>query len=280
MQTIYSGRFTLYPIKPTFVIEMNRIDKLFQEKQNNILAVYFTAGYPGLGDTTKVLRSLADSGADIIEVGIPYSDPVADGPTIQASGQQALDNGMNLKLLLEQLADIRQHTQTPIVLMGYFNTVLVYGVERFCMKCKEVGVDGLILPDLPVEEYKEKYADMFAEYGLCNILLISPTTKEERIRQIDEISTGFLYMVSSNAITGAKGSVEDAQEEYFKRIEAMNLKTPRLIGFGISNRQTFERASKYASGAIIGSAFVNLLTENEKDFDGPIREFVKEVKGL
>ncbi|WP_224998335.1 tryptophan synthase subunit alpha [Cesiribacter sp. SM1] len=255
----------------------NRLDTLFQEKAENILNVYFTAGYPSLNDTLPVLKALEKGGADIIEIGLPYSDPVADGPTIQASNQKALDAGMTMKLLFEQLKDLRNEVSVPVVLMGYFNPVLQFGVERFCQKCAEVGIDGLILPDLPMYEYREFYKPIFQQYGLHNIFLISPQTSEARVREIDENSSGFIYMVSSASITGAKKGITEEQIRYFERINAMNLHNPRLIGFGISDRESFQLASRYAKGAIIGSAFINLLTGSQ-NLEHDIIQFVKSIK--
>lgn len=255
----------------------NRIDQLFEKKQHDILNVYFTAGYPALQDTVTILKALEQGGADIVEIGLPYSDPVADGPTIQASNQQALEGGMNMKLLFEQLKGIRQEVELPLVLMGYFNPVLQFGVEKFCQQCAEVGIDGLILPDLPMYEYRQFYKPIFQQYGLHNIFLISPPTSEARVREIDENSSGFIYMVSSASITGAKKDISQEQIQYFERINKMQLKNPRLIGFGISNRATYQQANQYASGAIIGSAFINLLTSS-KDLENDIIQFVKSIK--
>lgn len=258
---------------------MNRIDKLFQEKKERILNVYFTAGFPQLDDTMPVIEALENAGADLIEIGIPYSDPVADGPTIQESNQKALDNGMKLTLLFEQLKDLRQRVNIPIVLMGYFNPVVQYGIEKFCQDCQKIGIDGLILPDLPIYEYIEEHKATFDKYGLHNVFLISPQTGEERIREIDNNSAGFIYMVSSASITGAKSGISDTQEAYFERINGMGLKNPRLIGFGISNKETFDKACEYANGAIIGSAFINLLAQS-KNIKEDVQQFVKEVKSL
>ncbi len=255
----------------------NRIDTLFQEKKNDVLNIYFTAGYPNLQDTVPILKALEKGGADLVEIGLPYSDPVADGPTIQASNQQALESGMNMKLLFEQLKDIRQEVSVPLVLMGYFNPVLQFGVEKFCQKCAEVGIDGLILPDLPMYEYRQFYKQIFQQYGLHNIFLISPQTSEARVREIDENSSGFIYMVSSASITGAKRDISQEQIAYFERINNMQLQNPRLIGFGISNRETFMQATQYASGAIIGSAFINLLTSSMA-LESDIIQFVKSIK--
>ncbi|EMR00751.1 tryptophan synthase subunit alpha [Cesiribacter andamanensis] len=256
----------------------NRLDQLFQQKQERILNVYFTAGYPQQGSTVPVLKALQKAGADIVEIGIPYSDPVADGPTIQASNQHALEGGMTMKRLFEQLKEIRNEVSLPLVLMGYFNPVLQYGVERFCQACAEVGIDGLILPDLPMYEYREVYQPIFQQYGLHNIFLISPQTSPERVREIDEHSSGFIYMVSSASITGARRDITDEQIRYFERINSMQLQRPRLIGFGISNRQTFEQACQHAQGAIIGSAFINLLGQSQ-DLEQDIIEFVSAIKG-
>lgn len=257
---------------------MNRIEELFQTKKQDILNIYFTAGFPALNDTVTILASLQKAGTDIVEIGMPYSDPVADGETIQSSNQKALENGMSLKVLFQQLEGIRNKEITvPIVLMGYFNPVYQFGVEEFCKKCQETGIDGLILPDLPVEEYQRNYKTIFDKYGLLNIFLITPQTSSERIRLIDEISEGFIYMVSSASVTGAVTGVSHNMEEYFKRVNAMNLKNPRLIGFGIKDRETFAKASKSASGAIIGSQFVRVL-ETATDLSADIDKFVKSLK--
>lgn len=239
--------------------------------------MYFTAGYPNLQDTVPILKALQKGGADLVEIGLPYSDPVADGPTIQASNQKALDSGMTMNVLFNQLKDVRKEVQVPLVMMGYFNPILQFGVERFCQKCAEVGIDGLILPDLPMYEYREFYQPIFQQYGLHNIFLISPQTSEQRVREIDENSSGFIYMVSSASITGAKKDISDEQIRYFERIQNMKLRNPRLIGFGISNQETFQLASRYAEGAIIGSAFINLLT-NSQALESDIIQFVKSIK--
>lgn len=256
---------------------MNRIDQLFQNRTEPVLNVYFTAGFPKLDDTLPILRNLQSAGADLVEIGVPYSDPVADGPTIQESNKVALDNGMTLKVLLNQLKGFRSEISVPVVLMGYFNPIVQYGIERFCKDCQEAGVDGLILPDLPMYEYQTLYKEVFEQYGLYNIFLISPQTSEARIREIDQNSSGFIYMVSSASITGAKKGISPEQTEYFKRVEAMKLKNPRLIGFGISDRESFLQASKYSGGAIIGSAFINLLRET-KNMEADIHEFVRSIK--
>ncbi|OEK05121.1 tryptophan synthase subunit alpha [Roseivirga misakiensis] len=257
---------------------MNRIEELFSRKSDRILNVYFTAGYPKLNDTTKIMASLEQSGADLIEIGIPFSDPIADGPTIQESNGVALDNGMTLKLLFDQLADVRSKVNIPIILMGYINPIVQYGVEAFCQKCQEVGVDGLILPDLPMFEYQEVHKPVFEKYGLLNVFLITPQTSENRIREIDNNSRGFIYMVSSASTTGAKTGISNEQETYFARIKDMNLKNPTLIGFGISNKETFDKACRNANGAIIGSAFIKAISR-EGELSENINEFIQSVKG-
>ena len=241
---------------------MSRLQQLFDEKKENILNVYFTAGYPKLEDTKTIALKLANAGVDILEVGMPYSDPLADGPTIQQSGQVALKNGMTLSILFDQIKSIRENSEIPIVLMGYFNQVMQYGEENFFKKCSESGVDALILPDLPLEIYQSEYQSLIQKYKLDVVFLITPQTSPERIRLIDQLSTGFVYMVSSSSITGAKSGISQNQVEYFERIRAMSLKNPTLIGFGISNHETFSTACQYANGAIIGSAFIKALSQN------------------
>jgi tryptophan synthase alpha chain len=238
---------------------MNRLTQLFTTKKSNILNVYFTAGYPKCGDTEGVISALEKSGVDLIELGMPYSDPLADGPTIQESGTKALENGMHLNLLFEQIQSARKTTEIPLILMGYYNQVMQFGDDKFFEKCAETGVDGLILPDLPLSVYEEKYQKRLADLDLKISFLITPQTPAERIRKIDKLSTGFVYVVSSYAITGSTTGISAEQIAYFKRIEAMKLKNPRLIGFGISDRATFNTACQYANGAIIGSAFIKAL---------------------
>ncbi len=255
---------------------MNKLKELFLSKKN-ILSIYYTAGYPNLGDTVPVLDALQSGGADLVEIGMPFSDPLADGQTIQLSSHKALENGMSIKLLFEQLADMRKTIDLPVVLMGYFNPVFHFGVEKFLAKCKEVGVDGVIIPDLPFDEYCTSYKPMFEAYKISNIFLITPQTSDERIRLIDKNSTGFIYMVSSASVTGAKANVSDQQVDYFKRVERLNLKNPRLIGFGIGNHDTFIKACDNAHGAIIGSAFVNLLTQEGASKE-KIGTFLKDVR--
>ena len=240
---------------------MNRINHKLQEDKK-LLSIYFTAGYPQLNDTKTILENLEKSGVDMVEIGLPFSDPLADGPTIQASSTQALKNGMTTEKLFEQLKDIRKTVSIPLIIMGYFNPMLQYGMENFCKKCLEIGIDGLIIPDLPIDVYTEQYQETFKKYGLQNVFLITPQTSEQRIKFIDKISEGFIYMVSSASITGAKNEFGDAQQNYFERINKMNLKNPQIVGFGISNKQTFKQATTYAKGVIIGSAFVKHLTQN------------------
>ncbi len=253
----------------------NRINNIFEERES-ILNIYFTAGFPNLDDTLRIAGDLEKSRVDMLEVGIPFSDPVADGPTIQRSSKQALDNGMTLELLFNQLKDLREQVTIPVLLMGYINPILQFGIEEFCKKCQEVGVDGTIIPDLPIQEYLDSYESYFKKAELENIFLISPNTSRERIEVIDSISNGFIYMVSSASITGAKDGIQDGQLEYYQRIENMRLNSPRLIGFGISNKETFDKASEHAHGAIIGSAFINQLEEDASS-DG-IEKFVHSIK--
>ena len=257
---------------------MNRIDKLFSEKKRDILNIYFTAGYPNLKDTGEIILSLEKSGADLIEIGMPYSDPLADGPTIQESGIQAIKNGMTLQILFEQIQEVRRKTNIPLIMMGYFNQIMQYGETAFLKKCREVGIDGLILPDLPLFEYETHYKQLFENHRLNISFLITPQTTEERIRKIDELTRGFIYMVSSASITGSKKGISSEQVEYFERINAMQLKSPRLIGFGISDNKTFTKACKYANGAIIGSAYIRALAAGNS-VEQATKEFVEMVIG-
>ena len=240
---------------------MNRISTLFNTRKSNLLSLYFTAGYPNLEDTLPILRSLERHGIDLVEIGIPFSDPMADGPVIQAAATQALRNGMTLRRLFDQLADMRHEIQMPVILMGYLNPIMRYGFEAFCARCAEVGVDGVIIPDLPFADYMESYKPIADRFDLKIIMLITPETSEARIREIDAHTSGFIYMVSSAAITGAQKAFGNPLQEYFNRINHMNLNNPRLIGFGISNRQTLETARANAAGTIIGSKFISLLEE-------------------
>lgn len=239
---------------------MNRIQQQLQ-KDKKLLSIYFTAGYPNINDTETIIQNLEKSNVDMIEIGLPFSDPLADGPTIQASSTQALKNGMTSTLLFEQLKTIRETVTIPLIIMGYFNPILQYGVEAFCQKCKEIGIDGLIIPDLPVDIYNEHYKSIFETHGLINVFLITPQTSTERIHFIDSISNGFIYMVSSASVTGSQDGFGSTQIEYFKRISDMKLKNPQIVGFGISNNTTFLQATRHTKGAIIGSAFIKHLTD-------------------
>lgn len=257
---------------------MNRLHKVFKEKKGKILSVFYTAGFPALDDTVVIAKALEDAGADIIEIGIPFSDPVADGPTIQASNKIALDNGMNVKLLLAQVKEIRASVSTPIILMGYLNPVIQYGVDKFVTDAHAAGVDGLILPDMPADVYQHEFKSLFEKQGLTNTFLISPTTSEDRIRRIDSLTNGFIYAVSASSTTGARSEFTPEQIGYFKKLKDMNLKNPFLIGFGISNNETFNIASSFSSGAIVGSAFINLLKDS-KSFHEDVEAFVRNIKG-
>lgn len=244
---------------------MNRINQLFASSPERLLSLYFCAGAPTLDGTADVIRTLEQKGISMIEIGVPFSDPMADGPVIQEAATKALKNGMSLRLLFEQLKDIRKDVKIPLILMGYMNPVMQFGFERFCQKCVEVGIDGMILPDLPFKDYMEDYKPIADKYDLRIIMLITPETSEERIRFIDENTDGFIYMVSSAAITGAQKEFNEAKQAYFNKVHAMNLKHPTMIGFGISNKQTLESAQANANGAIIGSKFVQLLDKAQGD---------------
>lgn len=253
---------------------MNRIDQKFQEDKK-LLSIYFSAGYPSLEDTVPILKNLQAAGVDMVEIGLPFSDPLADGPTIQESSTQALRNGMTTEKLFTQLENIREHIDIPLVLMGYFNPMMQYGIEKFCQRCEAIGIDGLIIPDLPVDVYHEDYKALFDKHDLYNMFLITPQTPEERIRYIDDVSSGFIYMVSSASVTGAKSTFGNTQTDYFERIAAMGLNTPTVVGFGISNAETYDAATAASRGAIIGSAFIKFLTEEGVD---QIEEFVKTIR--
>lgn len=255
---------------------MNRIDQLFQQKKRNVLSVYFTAGFPTLNDTVPVIQSLEKNGVELIEIGVPFSDPMADGPVIQASGVQALKNGMSLRVLFEQLSGIRSSVKIPLVLMSYLNPILQFGFEQFCLEARRCGIDGIIIPDLPFSDYLNEYKPIAEKHGLHMIMLITPETSEERIRLIDQHTGGFIYMVSSASVTGAKSAFGDENVRYFRRVNAMNLKNPRLIGFGISNKATFDAACENASGAIIGSKFVSLLG-SEKSVDEAAKKLLEAI---
>lgn len=253
---------------------MNRINKTLQQDKK-LLSIYFTAGYPEIDDTVTIIKDLEKSGVDFIEIGLPFSDPLADGPTIQKSSTKALKNGMTTNKLFDQLQGIRESVKIPLIIMGYFNPMLQYGVERFCAKCEETGIDGLIIPDLPVEEYNEKYRDIFEKHGLSNIFLITPQTSEERIQFIDSVSQGFIYMVSTASVTGSTSGFSDETKTYFKRVDAMKLQNPQIIGFGIKDEETFKQATEFAKGAIIGSAFIKHLNGGGK---ADIGKFVKKIR--
>ena len=253
---------------------MNRIQaSLAQNKK--LLSIYFTAGFPAIDDTVSILEQLQEAGVDMIELGLPFSDPLADGPTIQESSTKALHNGMTTDKLFDQLQGVRKTIDVPLIVMGYLNPMMQFGVERFCKRCQEVGIDGLIIPDLPVDVYHEKYQKLFQQYGLLNMFLITPQTPDDRIDYIDKVSEGFIYMVSSAATTGAQGSFGNEQEQYFKRIGAMNLKSKLLVGFGISNRETYDAAVAHSQGAIIGSAFIKHL---EKNGSNSVKKFIEQIR--
>jgi tryptophan synthase alpha chain len=257
---------------------MNRIQSLFSGKKSPILSIYFTAGYPKLEDTVPTLQSLQKAGVDFVEIGMPFSDPVADGPTIQHSSEVALENGMTVKLLFEQLKGIRQTVQMPLLLMGYINPVLQYGIEAFCQTCEEIGIDGVILPDMPMEVYLKEYKPYFEKHGLINIFLITPQSSAERVKWIDEHSKGFVYMVSTFSTTGTKSSFGEKQTGYFQHIQSLGLKNPTVIGFGISDPTNFKIACDYANGAIVGSAFVKMQGESQQ-LERDIPAFVSQIRG-
>ncbi len=257
---------------------MNRINQLFSTKQKDILSIYFCAGFPTLEGTASTIKVLEKKGINMIEIGIPFSDPMADGPVIQHAATRALKNGMTLKLLFDQLKDIRKEVQIPLVLMGYLNPIMQYGFKDFCRTCRETGIDGVIIPDLPFKDYMEEYRSIAEEQDVRIIMLITPETSEERIRLIDEHTDGFIYMVSSAAITGAQKDFNAQKQAYFQRIADMNLRNPRMIGFGISNKQTFETASAHAAGAIIGSKFVTLLDEEDGDTEKAADKLLEALK--
>jgi len=255
---------------------MNKINRLFKEnKDRKLLSIYFCAGCPTVEGTGDVIKSLERKGIDMIEVGIPFSDPLADGPVIQSAGARALKNGITLKRIFSQLEEIKDEVEIPLILMGYLNVIMHYGIERFCQDCVKAGVSGAIIPDLPFKDYMEEVKPIADKYDLRIIMMITPETSEERIRFIDEHTDGFIYMVSSASITGAQTNFDEAKQAYFRRINAMNLRNPRMIGFGISNKQTLESAQQNAAGAIIGSKFVTLLNENNGNADKAIDDLMK-----
>ncbi|MGY5354999.1 tryptophan synthase subunit alpha [Wenyingzhuangia sp. IMCC45467] len=253
---------------------MSKLNQLFKEKPNRLCSVYFTSGYPKLNDTATVVKNLEAAGVDFLEVGFPYSDPMADGPTIQESSSVALKNGVNLDIIFDQLAAIKEQINIPLVGMGYLNQMLRYGTEKFCEKCISVGIETLILPDMPMIEYETIYKDLFAKYGLTNVFLITPQTSEERIKKIDEMTNAFIYVVASSSITGAKGTISEEQIAYFNRIKSYHLKSTLIAGFGISSKETFNTVCGHVNGAIIGSAFVKHVGLNGVD---TIDAFVKDI---
>lgn len=240
---------------------MNRIKKLFQDKKSDILSVYFCAGSPSIDGTLPTLVALQKGGIDMVEIGIPFSDPLADGPTIQAAASQALKNGMSLHKLFDQLKNVRSTIHVPLILMGYLNPILHYGYEAFCKKCEEVGIDGLIIPDLPFDQYQAEYLSVTRKHGIEMVFLVTPETSEERIRAIDAHSDGFIYAVSSASVTGAQKSFNDAKQAYFEHLQNMHLINPQLVGFGISNLATRQAACAHTAGVIVGSKFVSLLEQ-------------------
>lgn len=256
---------------------MNRINQLFQSSPKNLLSIYFCAGCPTLEGTANVIRTLEKNGVDMIEIGIPFSDPMADGIVIQNAATRALRNGMSLRTLFSQLRDIRRDVRIPLILMGYLNPIMQFGFEAFCRQCAECGIDGVIIPDLPFRDYEESYRDIARRYDVRVIMLITPETSEARVREIDAHTDGFIYMVSSAATTGAQKDFDSQKQAYFKKIEDMNLRNPRMVGFGISNKQTFDAACSHASGAIIGSRFVTLLNEAEGDAEKAIGRLKKDL---
>lgn len=257
---------------------MNRINQLFSQKKANILSIYFCAGHPSFDNTVPTIQALEAHGIDMIEIGIPFSDPMADGPVIQQAATQALRGGMTLRKLFAQLEGIREKASLPLILMGYLNPIMQFGFEAFCQRCRETGIDGVIIPDLPFKDYLADYKPIADKYDLKVIMLITPETSETRIRDIDAHTDGFIYMVSSAAITGAQSDFNAEKQAYFKRINAMNLHHPRMIGFGISNKQTLETAAPHAAGVIIGSKFVSLLEEYKGDATRAADELLKALK--
>lgn len=254
---------------------MSKLTELFSRKKNNVLNVYCTAGYPQLDSIVPVMQSLEANGADIIEIGMPYSDPLADGEVIQHSSTIALANGMTLNVLFDQLKDSRKDVSLPVILMGYMNPILQYGMEKFCKEASKVGVDALILPDLPIYEFETEYGAIIKKYGLDFIFLVTPETSEERIRKIDSLSRGFIYAVSSSSTTGKNKSIE-GQADYFKKLQSMNLKNPVLVGFGIKDKPTFTAACAHTNGAIIGTAYIKAL-ENTADINATTKEFLNSI---
>lgn len=258
---------------------MNRINTLFRNKKSNILSIYFTAGYPEPGDTLEIIKELDKAGVDMIEIGMPFSDPVADGPVIQRSSEIALSNGMSVDHLFEQLSSVREITDIPIILMGYINPVFRFGMEKFLTRCNSAGIDGTIIPDLPVEEYLESYESLFLNHNILNIFLVSPQSSDERIKYLDRISKGFLYIVSSSATTGGTSNFSQSNIAYFENLNKLNLRSPKLIGFGISDVRSYNKACEFSNGVIIGSAFIRSL-EEKNPLPAKINGFVKSIRGV
>ncbi len=256
---------------------MNRIEKLFSKKKQNILSVYFTAGYPGKDSTVTIIKALANAGVDMIEIGMPFSDPLADGKVIQESSQVALKNGMSLKLLFEQLHDIRNEVEIPLLLMGYLNPVLRYGMEAFLEKTFITGIDGTILPDMPLKEYRLHYKSMYEKFNLCNIFLATPYTSPERLKAYDDTGSGFLYIVSTASTTGTKAATFTENQLFFNNLKKMNLKNPLMIGFGIKDKTSFDEACRFANGAIVGTAFINCL-KGEGNIQSKVQTFIENMK--
>lgn len=256
----------------------NRLTELFEKKSKDILNIYFTAGYPNLDSTEEIIQTLVDNGVDLIEIGVPYSDPMADGTTIQESSSQALKNGITLEILFEQIKRVRHKVDIPFVAMGYLNQMMQYGVERFLKACNDSGIDGLIIPDLPLDIYEQEFQALFIQYNISMNFLITPQTSDERIRQADALTNGFIYMVSQSSITGKTGDISQEQVNYFDRIAQLNLKNPRLIGFGIHDQATKQQAFDHSEGAIIGSAFIRAVGSKNADLKTNIIQFMEQIK--
>ena len=261
------------------MMRVDTIKNTIKEKAGNTLNVYFTAGFPHLESTAKIIRNLSDNGVDLIELGLPYSDPLADGTTIQDSSQKALKNGISLDLIFNQVEEARQDTEVPIIMMGYYNQMLQYGIDRFTDRCQAAGINGLIIPDLPMNIYERDYHELFQKKGIAMSFLITPLTSDERIRQADRLSSGFIYIVSQTSITGKKGDIQKEQVEYFDKLKRMDLRSPGLIGFGIHDHQTYKMACQYSDGAIIGSEFIRVLGRNESDIERGIKDFIQKIRG-
>ncbi len=255
---------------------MKRIKEAFDKTSDGLLSIFITAGYPNVNDTVEVLKELEANGVDMVELGIPFSDPMADGPVIQEASGVAIENGMTLKLLFEQLKDLRNSVSIPVLLMGYLNPVMQYGYEAFCKSCKEVGIDGVILPDLPVYEYEEKYKDLFESHDLANVFLVTPETAPNRIEKLDYLTNGFLYLVSSSSTTGQKEGI-DGTTDYLERVQNMNLNSPKMIGFNIKDSASYQLACKYSNGAIIGSAFIRALKDSS-DLKNSVKSFISTIR--